>query len=129
MTDKIAKGRANISKAEKAARAKLTNEQVQAIFKDSRIYADIANDYGVAASTIGSIKQGKSWASLGVTEIAKAERVGQRGEQQWSTHINADIVREIRSSTLSGKELAAKFGISPQAVSSIKKRRNWKHVN
>ena len=70
-----------------------------------------------------------SWASVDVENIAKAVRIGRRGDKQWSTHLNAEIVREIRNSTLSGKELAVKFSISPQAVSHIKTRRSSQHVD
>lgn len=129
MRDKIAKGRARVPKGADAGHAVLSEEQVRTIVLDARPYAQIAADYGVAASTIGSIKQKKSWKSLEVTEVVKAPRVGMRGERQWSTRLSEDDVREIRSSNLSGKELAEKFELSPQAICDIRKKRSWKHVD
>lgn len=129
MLDKVAKGRAKVPKGELAPTAILTEEQVRKIVLDPRPYAQIAADYGVKASTIGSIKQKVSWRSLEIDEVVHAERIGMRGEKQWSTKLTENDVREIRSSPLSGKELAEKFGLSPQAISSIRKRRNWKHVD
>ena len=129
MLDKMAKERANVPKGELTGKARLTEKQVRAIVVDPRPHIQIAADYGVAASTIGSIKQGISWNSLGVEKIVHAKRIGMRGERQWSTKLTEADVREIRTSPLSGKELAEKFGLSPQAVSSIRKRRNWKHVD
>ena len=128
MRDKIAKGRHNIPKGADSTSAKLTEEQVLRIVKDPRPHAQIAADYAVRPSTIGSIKQRVSWHHLDIAEVAKAKRIGMRGEAQWSTHLTESDIREIRSSNLSGKELADKYQISPQAVTSIRKRRNWKHV-
>ncbi len=128
MLDKIAKGRANVPKGSLAPTAILTEDQVRSIVLDARPYAQIAADYNVKASTIGSIKQRISWRSLEIEDVVHAKRIGMRGEKQWSTNLTEDDVREIRSSPLSGKELAEKFGLSPQAICSIRKRRNWKHV-
>lgn len=128
MRDKIAKGRARVPQGESSPHSALTEDQVRAILLDARPYAQIAADYGVAASTIGSIKQRISWRSLEVEQVGHAKRIGQRGAKQWSTHLTDDNVREIRSSGLTGKELADKFDLSPQAICDIRKRRSWKHV-
>jgi hypothetical protein len=55
-------------------------------------------------------------------------KIGMHGETQWQAKRTEDNVREIRSSKLTGKERAAKFGVTPQAVCNIRKRRIWKHV-
>lgn len=128
MRDKIAKGRMRVPTGECSPHAVLTEEQVRTIALDARPYAQIAADYGVAAGTIGSIKQRVSWRSLELEQIVHAKRIGQRGSKQWSTHLTDEDVREIRSSELTGKELADKFDLSPQAICDIRKRRSWKHV-
>jgi hypothetical protein len=62
--DKIRKGRAKAAFGSAVAGARPTAAQVKRILGDPRPYAQIAADYSVAASTIGSIKQKVSWASV-----------------------------------------------------------------
>jgi hypothetical protein len=64
MRDKAQKGRARTPEGEKHGKAILTERQVKRILIDPRPYAEIATEYNVAASTIGSIKQRKSWKHL-----------------------------------------------------------------
>ncbi len=129
MRDKISKGRHRARKGADSPSAILTEEQVLRIVKDPRPYAQIAADYGVRPSTIGSIKQRVAWRHLSVNEVARAKKIGMRGETQWSTHLTEANVREIRSSNLSGMELATKYEVSPQTITDIRKRRSWKHVD
>lgn len=128
MEDKAHKGRSNIAIGERSSRAKLNEAQVREILSDTRPYSAIADDYGVSPSTIGSIKQRISWASVQM-EVSRGKKIGVRGEKQWSAKLTADDVREIRSSPLSGKELAAKFGVTPAGISNIRNRRVWKHID
>lgn len=51
------------------------------------------------------------------------ECVGQR-----QTKLTFDDVRNIRSSTLSDRELAGLYPVNTQQISRIKKRIAWKHV-
>lgn len=57
--------------------AKLTEQQVLAIFADPRSKAAIARDYGVARKTICSIKSGANWGWLTVGDciINEIERI------------------------------------------------------
>lgn len=64
MRDKAQKGRVKVPVGEKHGKAILTARQVQRILKDPRPYAEIATQYNVASSTIGSIKQRVSWKHL-----------------------------------------------------------------
>ena len=61
MRDKINKGRQRVPLGELNGHAILTARQVKSILKDPRPYAEIAAQYTVATSTIGSDKQRKSW--------------------------------------------------------------------
>lgn len=124
--DKWAKGRGGIPFGENASRAKLTEEQARAILVDPRPNSRVAADYGVAASTVGDIKGRGSWRSIGDVEPVKAKRVSPR--KGVSDKITPDIVREIRTSPEAGKALAKKFGITPQTVCDIRKRRSWAHI-
>jgi hypothetical protein len=64
MRDKVQKGRQRVPVGEKHGQAILTERQVQRILKDPRPYTEIATQYGVAPSTIGSIKQRVSWKHI-----------------------------------------------------------------
>jgi hypothetical protein len=65
MRDMIAKGRRRILEGGDAPKAKLSAKQVKAIIRDPRPYAQIAADYGVAATTIGPAVEGLARASRG----------------------------------------------------------------
>lgn len=127
--DMIAKGRAYDQRGENASGAILTATEAAAILEDARTYAEIAKDYGIVASTVGSLKQRVSWQNVKVEKVAKAKKIGMRGETQWQAKLTVADVRFIRSSDISGKELAAKFSVTPQAITNIRKRRVRKHVD
>ena len=124
--DMIAKDRRRNPKGEQVKKAILKESDVLLILADARPYAQIAADYGVAATTIGSIKSRHSWSHLEVDHVAKAKRIGPRKGK--GLKVTEEIVREILASSMPGKDLAMKFGISRQLVSNIKARRNWAHV-
>lgn len=126
MRDKIAKNRHNIPRGELAPKAILTEEQATAILVDPRPYAQMAADYGVAASTIGSVKSRHSWAHLEVEKVVKGPRIS--GKKGKGSKVNEAIVKEILASSKAGKDLAEQFGISRQLVCNIQKRRIWAHV-
>jgi hypothetical protein len=44
--------------------AKLTEDQVRAIFDDKRLIREIAVEYGVSSAAISAIKNGRTWAHL-----------------------------------------------------------------
>lgn len=126
MQDKAAKGRSRVPFGENCAASKITEQQAREILADPRPYAAIAADYGLNQSSVGSIKQRLSWGHLDVEHIGRAKRVSPKKGK--SEKVTPEIVKEIRDSLLSGKSLAEKFGISPQLVCDIKKRRSWAHV-
>lgn len=127
MRDKVKKGRNRVPVGENHGRANLTEDQVRTILIDARPYAQIAADYGVAPSTIGSIKQRVSWKNIEANAV-KAPRIGMRGEMAKGSKLTAEIVLAIRSSDESGKELSAKYGVSQQTITDIRKRRSWNHI-
>jgi hypothetical protein len=128
MQDKAAKGRSNYSKGEKNSRAKLTAVEAKLILEDPRPYLEIAATFGVAATTVASIKQRVSWKDINAIPAPKAKRIGMRGSKQWNVKLTEDGVREIRKSSLSGKELSLKYGVTQASICDIQKRRSWKHI-
>jgi hypothetical protein len=126
--DMVRKGRRRTEqRGEMSHRAKLTENQAKAILIDPRPYAEIAASYGVAATTITSIKNRESWAHVQVDHIAKNSPGGPH-RRGMGTKITEEIVREIRKSTEQGVLLAQKYGISNVLVSNIRRRKVWKHV-
>jgi hypothetical protein len=126
--DMIAKGRHNAPRGEDASRAVLTEPQALSIMKDARPHSQLAAEFGVTIGTISDIKRRYSWKHL-EGEIVKSERIGNRGEKSYAAKITEQDVLAIRSSTQSGKELAARYGVSPQTVTDIRKFRSWKHLS
>ena len=62
MADMARKGRRkNVNVAAKNGRAKLTEEQVQAIRQDTRGKRTIAPDYGISPAQVQRIRLGKQW--------------------------------------------------------------------
>lgn len=51
-----------------------------------------------------------------------------RGERNAQSKLTEEQVREIRRSTLGKRALALMYGVTPNAVSCIKKRETWGHV-
>ncbi len=126
--DMLSKGRHTGPIGTKNGKSILTTEQVQLILSDTRPYAKIAADYGVAASTIGSLKQRVSWKSI-PGNSAKAPRVGLRGEDGPTAKLTEDNVRFIRMSKERGKDLAAQFSVTQQTITDIRKYRSWIHIH
>jgi len=120
------RGRANIAFGEQKS-ALLDDEKVAAILMDPRPHAVIAAEYGVHPATIGSIKQRVSWQHLGLEKGVKAPRVSPRRGKS-NKGVTPEIVRDIRQSTARGVDLAAKYGLKPQDITDIRKRRSWAHI-
>jgi hypothetical protein len=124
--EKWARGRANIPFGEQKSAA-LTDDTVTAILNDPRPHAVIAAEYGVAASTVGSIKQRVSWQHLGLEKGVKAPRISPRRGKS-DKGVTPEIVRAIRASGERGVDLAARYGLTKQDITDIRKRRSWAHV-
>lgn len=127
MRDKIAKNRHNIPKGELSISAILTEAQALVILADPRPYALIAVDYGVAATTIGSIKAKASWAHLEVESVKNplARANNRKGK---GTKLTEESARAILASTEPGSVLANRYGCSRGLITNIRKRRVWAHI-
>lgn len=50
------------------------------------------------------------------------------GEQHGEAKLTDDAVREIRRSSLTGRALAAQFGVSESAISLVRRGKAWTHI-
>lgn len=57
---------------ERGRGAKLTEKQARAILSDTRVHADIAEEYGISRSAVSYLKRGDTWAHLRVNAPAQA---------------------------------------------------------
>lgn len=62
--DKVAHGRLNYARGERCGGSKLTENQVLKIFTDARSLGEIAMAYGIDKTTVGAIRNGKTWSWL-----------------------------------------------------------------
>ena len=127
MRDKSLKGRSRVLKGESCGRAVLTEVQAISILNDPRPYSQIAAENNITVSTVGDIKRRNSWRHLALP-VVRSQRIGNRGEKSYAAKVTALDVLAIRASSESGRELAVKYGISPQSITDIRKLRSWKHV-
>jgi hypothetical protein len=128
--DKLAKNRHISARGVDHYKATLTEEQVREILKDPRPYTAIASDYGVRSGLISNIKNRHIWAHVDpdLPVVKGSKRGSGAGRRGKSEHITPEIVREIRSSTRSGRILAEKYGVSIMTISDIRRGKSWKHV-
>jgi hypothetical protein len=127
--DMVAKGRhLGRSRIHADKIAKLSDEQVRAILRDPRPYAQIAATFAVHPQTIMGIKSRTTrfHVEIDPSEIVRAKR-GSRGEAK-SKLLTDNDVRMIRASEDRTSTLARQYGVSPQTITDIRKGRSWKHV-
>ena len=51
-----------------------------------------------------------------------------KGEKVWKAKLTEADIRQIRSRSDRGVDLAEEFGVSRKTICDIQKRRSWKHV-
>jgi hypothetical protein len=51
------------------------------------------------------------------------------GEKHGMSKLTADAVKEIKTSSMSGSELAKKFNVRPTTICDIRRNRTWKHIS
>jgi hypothetical protein len=129
MADMVAKGR-HLDRIRVHADkiAKLSDDQVRAILRDPRPYAQIAATFDVHPQTVMGIKGRYTRANVEIdpSEIVRAKK-GARGEAK-SKLLTDDDVRDIRASEDRTSALALRYGVSPQSISGIRLGRTWTHV-
>lgn len=60
--------------------------------------------------------------------IAKGRKVVPFGSDHFCARLDAEKVREIRTSTETNVALAERFGVNPSAISNVRNGVTWKHV-
>lgn len=98
----------------------LTEEQVMAIRNDTRPESEIGDEYGLTQSAINSIRIGKTYKTYG----GPIQRVGRSKQRK----LTREQVIDIRTSKLSGIQLAEKYGIATSTVSKIKNGERYKEI-
>lgn len=126
LTDMVRKGRSRKDRGESSPAAKLSEAQVREILATAEPHTKLAARFGVTTMTISDIKCRRSWAHLDIEHVARAKKVG--GRTGKSERITPEIVRDIRSSTRAGIDLAQQYKVSKQMICAIRKRRAWAHI-
>lgn len=137
MADMASKGRQQ--HGERHAHAKLTAAQVCEIRRlcvDGETAADLAVKFKVSKTLITNVLRREGWRHLpddGLQERIDAvqrARLGHQGSTHYAAKLTEADVREMRSlfGRVPNKDLARRFGISPQNVSMIRTGRSWSHV-
>lgn len=66
--------------------------------------------------------------ALSNVKDCKAKNRDAVGEKHGNSKLTESQVREIRSSSKTGRYLAVEYGVSFQTISEIKLRKKWKHI-
>ena len=115
MADLRVKGRAYAAKGEANMSAKLTRTQVLQIMADPRTCTEIAAEYGINATSVDNIRNGKTWSHLFNEEVRKERR--SNGRRHLSPEERAAVFRDPRTQMV----IAGEFGVSQTTVSKIKR--------
>jgi len=104
--------------------AKLTAADILAIRESEEPARVMAERFGVGKGAICRVRNGETWQHLPGEAVRKItpER------HHLSTKLTADDVRAIRASAESNTALAHIYGVTPEAIISIRLRKTWKHL-
>jgi len=116
---------------------KLSDKKVKEIrklyFKEKYTQEQLAQKFGVAHQTIGSIVRGYSWSHIGDGKKYSFKKRRSRGEDHCLTKLCNDDVREIRRLYSTGKyshrQLAIFFGLKSKfSIGQIVRGETWTHL-
>jgi hypothetical protein len=109
---------------------RLTEAQVLAIRRrhaEGTSQADLAREYGLHHQHVRNIVVGRNWRHLPIS--TNLGRIGDRGERHRSAKLTAEKVRAIRADPRVNHILATEYGVSDMAISNVKRRKTWGHVD
>ena len=115
---------------ERVTQAKLTREQVAEIrarCESGESQTKLGKEYGVSQTAISKIVRNVRWSCVDTRPVVDRFK----GAGRYNAKLTDDIVRDIRSRVASGEkqnDLAAKYGVHKQTLSSVVRRETWKHV-
>jgi transcriptional regulator with XRE-family HTH domain len=118
MRDMKIKGRA--PRGSRSAHAKLNEDQVREILSSAESYKDVAKRYGIAEATVSHIRAGFSWKHV---KVDQPKRISKQAK------LTVDQILTIRKSNEGLKELAARYNVSPENISYIRRGITWRNVN
>ena len=90
--------------------------------------AKLAELYAVSVECISSIRKGQSWIYL-TGGIKSPRSNGMASHWHPKRKLTAEAAADIRSSTASNKELAARYGVLPRTIKKVRDGLAWKEVN
>lgn len=108
--------------------ARLTDDQIRAIVSSPMSARAAATRYRVRIETIRAIRWRRNWKHIIATPPPGGYAGIRRGRRNNMAVLTAKKVRYIRRSVESLRMLATRFGVTPQAISLVRKRINWKHI-
>lgn len=123
--DRDSKGRGADSRGEANSSAKLTEREVLEIHRSDELLRILAVRYGVDKQMVSLIQRGRAWGHVVGSRGRKSKR---RGDGHCMAKLNAAKVRKIRSSDDILTVLAARYGVSMQLISQVKRGLIWQHV-
>lgn len=101
--------------------AVLSEDQVRAIWRDSRSVSAVAHMHGCAVSTVGAIRAGKTWKHV-------TQSLGPSAHTSCAKKLTEREVLLIYADTRRQKDIAADFGCSPSLITAIKTGYAWSRV-
>lgn len=60
--------------------------------------------------------------------VTKGRHNAPKGENHYGAKLTAEVVREIRASSLTNTELAEVYGISRRTISDARRGKTWRHI-
>jgi len=129
MSEKGRWGTRDLPKGEKHGNARLTDAQAIEIRQSTASHVELAEKYGVSPGTIEYVRR-IGWKHLKVRarKPVNGKSVATKGAGNPNARLTDDDIRAIRASTDKPGKVAERFGIIPDYVTLIRKRKVWKHV-
>lgn len=103
---------------------------IRLLRENNTLFKDIASMFNVTITTVGFICRGQTWKHVG-GKITPANSEGMKGSRNPSVKLTETEVREIRTLLAGGTApaiLSSMYSISIHAISDIKRRKTWKHL-
>lgn len=126
--DMDSKGRAKRAglKGSKHHQAALTEDQVAVVKADPRSHTEMAKALGLSVAAVHYIRR-IGWRHVeGSAEYDKGK--SRAGGSNANARLTEDDIRAIRASDEKPGIVGKRYGILPDYVTSIRKRKAWKHV-
>lgn len=115
----------NSPSGEAHGNAILNNAQREAIKADPRGHSEVARQYGVSPQVVFYIRN--KWNQAAAYKDGRSET--SKGATNPNSRLTEQDIRSIRASVEKPGAVAKQFGITPDYVTLIRKRKVWKHID